>query len=257
MTALPIGPDHQVYQPIVTLDGRDVVGYEVLSRFEGSTPQEAFAVAIETGKGVELDLACIEMAIKAFDHLPSSVWLDVNIDPTTMVEIDLLHLLLDDGVPMHRLVLEITEDAELDYLKVYEPTWRLKQRGVRLALDDVGKAYARMLQQHEEQRLGKKAAAPRARIATRVDTPYGRIVQMMPGMIKIDRELIDGIARNPIKRALIRSIVGLGADLSAVVVAEGVESQEETDWLQAIGVQLGQGWLLGRPAALDSLPGVS
>jgi len=227
MIAAPVAPDHQVLQPISDLETGDRIGYEVLSRFTDHSPAEAFAAAQQTGTIVALDLACITAAIKTFPLIPPGTFLDVNVDPATMVEADLLHLLLDNGVPPHRLVLEVTEDAALDYLKVYEPTWRLRQRGVRLALDDMGKSQS--------------------------DSAYGRIIQLLPNVMKIDRSLVQGIEHNPIQRALVRSMVGMGSDLAAMVVAEGVETQSEIDWLKTIGVQFGQGFGLCRPMRLEEL----
>jgi EAL domain-containing protein (putative c-di-GMP-specific phosphodiesterase class I) len=251
VTETPVGPDHQVFQKIVDLDTREAVGYEVLSRFAGIDPAEAFAAARADGTLLKLDLACIGEAIKAFPHLPHGTFLDVNIDPATMIEVDLLHLLLDNGVPPHRLILEITENAELDYLKVYEPTWRLRQRGVRLALDDMGKAAVRLLEGLVNGAV--KVNADEKTVERRGDTAYGRIVQMLPNVLKIDRELIDGIERSPIQRALVRSMVGMGSDLAAIVVAEGVETQAEVDWLRTIGVHFGQGYWLHRPMRLEEL----
>ncbi len=215
-----------VYQPIVDLRGAHgeevrTVGFESLARFPFATPPEWFEVAGGVGLRTELELASIRNAIIGFS--PSGdEFLGMNISDSTLVSSSLATAL--DGIDPGRVVLELSEET---LIKSYEETRRavdsLRERGVRLAVDDVGSG----------------------------DIDLWHILSLEPAFIKIDITLVRGIGQTPRNRALIRGLSTMAQDLGVLVVAVGVETGEERDQLLELGVEFGQGYLFGRPRALQ------
>ena len=74
-------------------------------------------------------------------------------------------------------------------------------------------------------------------------------MRLRPDIIKIDGELVDGIDENPVKRAFATALKALGAELGANIVAEAVETPAQLDTLTRLGIEYGQGFLLGRPVS--------
>lgn len=79
------------------------------------------------------------------------------------------------------------------------------------------------------------------------------IAALRPTVIKIDREIVNGIGRDDAKQALVEAFVSFGRRIGALLLAEGIERRSDLAMLKALGVDLGQGYLLGRPAS-DPLP---
>jgi EAL domain-containing protein (putative c-di-GMP-specific phosphodiesterase class I) len=120
-----------------------------------------------------------------------------------------------DGV-----ILEITEDT--DWTKETDPGHliaALRARGCRFAIDDWGQGYSNL----------------------------DRLLRLRPEMVKLDIALVRNFA-SPEHRAVIQAILSWARELGVLVCGEGIETPEERDGLIALGVQLGQGFLLGRPA---------
>ena len=215
-----------VYQPIVDMRAADsgqeqVLGYESLARFAHSTPPEWFEAAGSAGMRLDLELVAMRTAIAGFVPDSQDAFLALNLSDTTLLSSRLASTLtdLDPG----RIVLELSEGARI---KSYEVTRRavdaLRDRGIRLAVDDVG--------------------------ADEIDLWH--ILRLKPDIIKIDRRLVadaENVRRN---NALIRGITVMANDLGIMVIAEAVETQKEHQRLLELGVQFGQGYLFGRPQPL-------
>jgi EAL domain-containing protein (putative c-di-GMP-specific phosphodiesterase class I) len=218
------GPE-MVYQPIVDMrDGGEArtAGYESLARFPSATPSEWFEVASSVGLRLELELAAIRNAIIGFAPSKEDEFLGMNISDVTLVSSSLATAL--DGIDPARVVLERSEET---LITSYEETRRavdaLRERGIRLAVDDVGSG----------------------------DIDLWHILSLEPAFIKIDMTLVRGIGQTPRNRALIRGLSTMAQDLGVLVVAVGIETGEERDRLLELGVQFGQGYLFGRPRALQ------
>jgi EAL domain-containing protein (putative c-di-GMP-specific phosphodiesterase class I) len=125
--------------------------------------------------------------------------------------------------------LTVVELSEVALIKSYEVTSRamdaLRDRGVRLAIDNVG--------------------------AGEID--LWSILRLQPEMIKIDMSLVRGIDSTPTNRALIRGLAAMATDLGIMVIAEGIEKVAERDILIDAGIEFGQGYLLGTPQHLLAL----
>lgn len=213
-----------VYQPICDLYDGAIVGYEALSRFPeppSRTPDRWFADAAAIGLGVELEVLAIRKALVALDELPSHVYLSVNVSPAAATSEELAEELRE--VSVDRLVLEITEHAEVDdYEALNAAIARLRRRGARLAVDDTGAGFASMR----------------------------HVLRLAPDIVKLDTTLTQDIDNDSVLRALGFSLKSFAAAIDAQVIAEGIETEREVDALRFLGVRYGQGFFLSRPGPL-------
>lgn len=215
-----------VYQPICDLWDGAIVGYEALSRFPEPpqrTPDRWFGDAASIGVGVPLEVLAVRRALTALDELPAPVYLSVNVSPAAAVSDELAEALAD--APAERLVLEITEHAEVeDYEALNAAIARLRRRGARLAVDDTGAGFASMR----------------------------HVLRLAPDIVKLDTTLTQDIDNDSVLRALGFSLKSFAAAIDAQVIAEGIETEREVDALRFLGVRYGQGYFLSRPGPLRS-----
>lgn len=204
-----------VYQPIVDLTDGSVLGYEALARFPGAPPRrtdEWFEEAWIVGLGVDLELAAVRRAVAVFDQIPASAYLAVNVSPETLLSRDMAAAL--SGTTPERLVLEITEHARvLDYAPVRERVDALRAEGYRVAIDDLGTGHAGI----------------------------NHLLQFQPDVLKIDLSVVQDVRRDPLRRAIAATFTTLAASIGASIVAEGIETAEDRDALEILGLTAGQG----------------
>ncbi|MDQ1396365.1 MAG: hypothetical protein QOG64_1624 [Acidimicrobiaceae bacterium] len=211
------------FQPIVDLHSERVVGHEALARFAMGSPEQWFASAAEAGLGVELEVAAVNVALRALGALDGYV--SINASPATLLSDTFWSLL--QGSESDRVVIELTEHVRVEEYGRYEPALaRLRQLGVRLAIDDAGAGHSSMR----------------------------HIIHMAPEIIKLDRSLTSTVDIDPVRRSMVAALVTFGAAVNAVVVAEGVERPEEAEVMREMGVGFGQGWHFGLPTALALTP---
>lgn len=215
-----------VFQPIVAADDLAAAGVEALARFTAAPirgPDVWFAEAHRLGLGGELELLAIRRALAHGRDLPAGCYLSLNASPTTLLDPALAATLRQGSLGPHRLVVELTEHAQVaDYDQLARALAPLRASGMRLAIDDAGAGYASLR----------------------------HILQLRPDVVKLDRQLIDGLDGDPVRRSLVAAMVAFSREIGARLVAEGVERAEELKTLQELGVHYAQGYLLGRPAAL-------
>jgi EAL domain-containing protein (putative c-di-GMP-specific phosphodiesterase class I) len=214
-----------VLQPIVSLADGVRVGAEALSRFPiewGMAPNEVFAEAASIDIGIELELLA---ARRALENLPNiSGYLAINFSLETLLD-ERCRLLLE-GTACERVIVELSEhDPVHDYEALAAVLSPLRERGVRLAIDDVGVGFSSLR----------------------------HIVVSAPDLIKLDLSIVTGVGSDQVLRTLARSLAEFGHEVGASVVAEGVESREDASALREAGVDFGQGWYFGRPGASDQL----
>ncbi|MGH8916016.1 MAG: EAL domain-containing protein, partial [Acidimicrobiia bacterium] len=222
------GGPQMVYQPIIDMRARAVgetriVGYEAHARFPFLTATQWFEAAAAEGLRLDLELACIKSAVRGFSLADESPFLSINVSDGTLLNSRLLDALI--GFDPGRVVLELSEAASI---KSYEATRSvvesLATRGMRLAVDDVGSG----------------------------EIDLWHIARLGASLVKIDLTLVHEIETNPRNRALIRGISAMAHDLGIMVVAAGIEREEEHEQLLELDIQFGQGWLYGKPAPLSS-----
>ncbi len=214
------------YQAIVDLERWHVAGVEALARFQlepTRTPNVWFEDAGKVGRRLDLELAAIRIEASAFlDPALGRCYLSLNAEPETILEQKGLREALV-GIPLDRVVLEVTEEARVDEYDVLaralEP---FRREGARLAVDDAGSGYASLR----------------------------HIFRLEPDIIKLDTELTRDIDTKQMQRAMARGIIAAAAESGIVVVAEGVETRSELEVLREMGVQFGQGYFMREPAPL-------
>ena len=213
------------FQPIVDLQTGKPLGTEALSRFTDEpsrSPDLWFAEAASVGLGAELEIAAIDLALAQMDRLPADVYMSINASVETILT-DRFRSSLE-AVQAERVVLEVTEHTPIaDYGAFTTSISDLRSRGVRIAVDDAGSGYA----------------------------GFGHLLDLKPDIIKLDVTLTRGIDRDPARQALGRALLRFGFELyETVMVAEGIETDEELATLRSLGCPLGQGFVLGRPRRL-------
>lgn len=216
-----------VFQPIRRLSDRSLTGVECLARF-GTKPlrspdrwfSEAHAVAV----GAELELLAVRKALSACAALPAPLTASVNISPDTLVAASVMEAL--SGFDPRRIVIEITEHVPIaDYQPILNALAPLRERGMRVAIDDAGAGYSSMR----------------------------HILSMRPDVIKFDISLTRNVDRDPVRRAMAAALAEFARRAETVIVAEGIETEQEFETLRQLGFQNGQGYLLGRPQSLDDI----
>ncbi|WP_210712219.1 bifunctional diguanylate cyclase/phosphodiesterase [Pseudomonas sp. MWU349] len=220
---------HSLFQPIISLSERRILGYEALSRGPSNSPLHSpvalFAVARQAGRLSELEIACRQSACKRFSEqqLPGKLFL--NVSPESLLEAAhqpgrTLQLLADFGIPPSQVVIELTEQTPIDDFQLLQNALHhYRDMGFSIALDDLGAGYSSL-------RLWS---------------------ELRPDYVKIDRHFIDGIHQDALKREFVGSILQIAKASRAQVIAEGIELTEELAVLTEMGVDLVQGYLLCRP----------
>jgi EAL domain-containing protein (putative c-di-GMP-specific phosphodiesterase class I) len=212
------------YQPIVDLKTMMTAGFEALCRFEPlpyRPPDAWFRDAMAAGLGCDLELAVLGKALEFIDKAPADLFLTLNVSPETVSSGRLADLLA--GTPLERLVLELTEHTPVDdYSALRDTLAPLIAGGVRIAVDDAGAGYS----------------------------SFRHILQLRPDIIKLDINLTRHVDNDPGRRALTTGIMSYAHETGAMVIAEGIETVREKRTLKALGVEMGQGYLLGYPGEL-------
>jgi EAL domain-containing protein (putative c-di-GMP-specific phosphodiesterase class I) len=215
------------YQPIIDVRSDRCVGIEALARFPApfSKPELAFAAGHDVGLGLELERLVIREAWKMLPRLGPEQYLAINVAPHALVELARRANLRHD-LPLEKLVVEVTEHSVVDcYRPLLKELAPLRERGLRIAVDDAGAGYASLR----------------------------HVLELRPDFIKIDRSLIHGIARDHAQQVAVAAFLSLAADLNAGVVAEGVERAEDLEVAIGLGVYAAQGYLLGKPTSSEKV----
>jgi diguanylate cyclase (GGDEF)-like protein/PAS domain S-box-containing protein len=208
------------FQPIVDLRSGEVAGYEALARFpddpDGRPPNVWFAQAHRCGLGVELEVRAAMAALSAAAGAPGG-YVSVNLSPAALRSDELRSRL---PAQMDGVVVEITEhELVADGERTRATLAELRARGARIAVDDAGAGYAGLRQ----------------------------LMVLHPDLIKLDRGLIENVAADQAKQALVECFVRFAERTDATVCAEGIESLDDLLALARLGVTYGQGYVIARP----------
>ena len=235
---------HVAFQPIVSLRTGELHEYECLFRPEmPQVPQSITSIvqaAIDTNRSVELDAFTVPRILERSSAI--AVELARTGGPPLRVAINLTPAsLLDDrfaapaiaamvraaGLSPRQITLECTEQQAVpDVVPLRRQVKALRRLGFGFAVDDAGAGYA----------------------------SFRLIAALRPSIIKIDREIVVGISRDDAKQALVEAFVSFGERIGARLLAEGIETRRDLTTLVSLGVELGQGYLLGRPKAEPAPP---
>ncbi|MCU0307147.1 MAG: EAL domain-containing protein [Thermoleophilia bacterium] len=213
------------FQPLVDLAGGGVMGHEALARprVPGlASPLAAFGLARRLGREAELDAACLVLAVVRGEVRPAGSPLWVNLTPSSLGQEGIgaegvIAVVGDAG----RVVVEVTEQAAPRALA--GPAATLRAGGLGVAVDDAGAGSAGL----------------------------DGLRDLKADYIKIDGGLLRDAAEGRAPGGLVQAMVGVAHRLGAIVVAEGIETEEHLAFARDVGAELGQGWLLGRPGPLS------
>ena len=236
-TNVPLRPAHELdsaldrvldtlwmaFQPIVTAKTKARYGYEALLRAKEPTlphPGAILGAAERLGRLDDIGRAIRgQVAAAMGSAAPDDVFF-VNLHPQDLEDPSLFASDSPLTPFANRIVLEVTERAALEHVTaVQDRVTQLRQMGFRIAIDDLGAGYSSLTS----------------------------LAQLAPDVVKLDMSLIRGITENVVKRRLVASLSSVCHEMNGIVVAEGVETVEERDALLTLGVDLLQGYRLGRP----------
>ncbi|MCQ2521830.1 MAG: EAL domain-containing protein [Lachnospiraceae bacterium] len=224
-----------VFQPIVTADGGEIIGYEGLMRCQDDSsigPESILQYAMKNKLLYEIEKLSfnniLEIASQNKAHLGERNIFINSIPGQLMDDSDFEFLRKRYGEILKRTVVEITEQSELDEGAIDSLQNRSESTGFQLAIDDYGSGYSNTTS----------------------------LLKYMPQIVKIDRFLIHGIESDSRKQHFVNSVVNYAHANGIKVLAEGVENEKELRSVIYIGVDLLQGFYLARPQSdfMEEIP---
>lgn len=220
-----------LFQPIVSLPHRQIIGFEALIRGPSDSPLHSplklFESAYQCDLLETLEMSCREASIREFSRQQGQGLLFLNVNPLLLLHSDhpsglTLQLLKRYGIDPSSVVIELSEQYQVDDSDLLsKAVQHYRQLGFQIAIDDLGSGFS-----------GLKLWS-----------------EIKPDIIKIDRYFISQLEQDPTKKAFVRTIIDLAKTTGARVVAEGIETQAELDVCQELGADYAQGFLLARPHA--------
>jgi diguanylate cyclase (GGDEF)-like protein/PAS domain S-box-containing protein len=220
------------YQPLVTLQTNEISAFEALLRWHHPTrgmisPAEFIPIAEETGLIIPLGEWVLKTACQETVNWPAHVKVAVNLSPSQLNNRNLVRVvneaLSESGMPARKLQLEITETVLMqNTFSTLATLHELRKLGVQIAMDDFGTGYSSLSYLRS--------------------FPFDKI--------KIDRSFIQDLSNGAGPLAIVHAVAGLANGLNMISTAEGVETQQQLETLQAIGCTEMQGYLFSqaRPA---------
>jgi EAL domain-containing protein (putative c-di-GMP-specific phosphodiesterase class I)/FixJ family two-component response regulator len=212
-----------VFQPIIDLGNDHVVGYEGLTRMADGKPILQFLADAEQAQiRAQCELSLLSATLtEASESDTDDAWVSVNLSPSVLVSQSERVADLLDGSDF-QLVIELTENERIeDYPAVRKALDDLGDN-VKLSVDDTGSGYASLR----------------------------HVIDLRPHFLKLDRSWVTGLDADDTRQALVAGLVAFCRHTGTELIAEGIEHEPERVALEDLGVTYGQGFLLGRPAAL-------
>jgi EAL domain-containing protein (putative c-di-GMP-specific phosphodiesterase class I) len=214
------------YQPIVDVQSRTVYAHEALVR--GPNGEGAFSVLsrVTDDNRYQFDQACRVHAIKGAAELGIRERLSINFLPNAVYQPaaciqSTFSAAREYGFPIENIIFEVTEgERVMDRAHLVNIFREYHRFGFRTAIDDFGAGYAGL----------------------------DLLSEYQPDVIKIDMALVRDIDTSKAKQAIVRGVIAICGELGISVLAEGIETGAERDFLRAAGVSLMQGYLFGKPA---------
>jgi EAL domain-containing protein (putative c-di-GMP-specific phosphodiesterase class I) len=213
------------YQPIVDVVTRTVYGHEALVRGPNGEGAASVLAQVNEKNRYRFDQACRVKAIKTATQLGIQERISINFLPNAIYKPEVcirttLEAARVHGFALDRIIFEVTEGERVeDGPWLAEILREYKRCGLLTAIDDFGAGYAGLT----------------------------LLAQFQPDLIKIDMELVRNVDRSPPRQAIVRGLVRTCGDLGIKVIAEGIETAAERDFLADAGIRLMQGYLFSRP----------
>jgi len=223
------------YQAQASIATGEIIGFEALARWNHPThgyiaPSQFIPIAEETDLILHLGEWILRKVCKEAANWTKPYTVAVNLSPIQFKLANLPELvheiLIETGMPPHRLELEITESALIEDLqRTLDMLRKIKALGVAIAMDDFGTGYSSL--------------------STLQAFPFDKL--------KIDKSFVDKIGSRQQATVIVTAVLGLGRSLDIPVLAEGVETDDQRDFLSSEACAQAQGYLFGRPAPLSAI----
>jgi diguanylate cyclase (GGDEF)-like protein len=234
---LDLGALRAHYQPIVQLKDGQVVAHESLIRLPAHSslrsPDDFFRAARAEGITVRAEQACLDEGVRSWAAHKPDTRLFLNLSAYAIIEMvdrltvaGVMRALHAAEVSPAALVIEITEHEHVaDIPRLIAMAGELRAAGLRFALDDFGDGRSSL-------RLW---------------------AELRPEIVKIDKYFIHDVGTQPIKVQTLRGLTRLAETFGTTLVAEGIETEDELRVVRDLGIELGQGWFLGRPQPVPAV----
>lgn len=226
------------YQPIYRFETRKILGVEALVRwhhpeFGDIAPERVIQIATKSGKLSDLGKFVLLEACRAALHWPDDCYVSVNFVAADFLKVDfardVLDILEDVGFPPQRLRVELTETEMLELNDiVLSNIHTLRSFGIKLGIDDFGTGHSSM----------------------------GSIDSFPADFLKIDRSLVAGCDSRISSKIFIKAIKSVAEKVELELIAEGVETLEESAVLRCCGISAAQGYYFSRPTTEEELLGL-
>ncbi|NSL51737.1 EAL domain-containing protein [Calidifontibacillus erzurumensis] len=220
-------------QPIIDLTSGNIYAYEMLTRGPEHTayenPIHLFTIARQTDMLYDLELLVMEKAFKQVHDLGGRHRVFINLTPISLGNLQFVEDIssLLEKYPLvnpEQIVIELTERESIDDVQdICTPIRLLREKGFRIAVDDTGAGYASL----------------------------HTISKVMPDIIKIDRSVIQNIDSDRVKESMLKGLLLIAKETRSLVVAEGIETEEEASVLLKNKVDLAQGFFYAKPSDMQ------
>jgi EAL domain-containing protein (putative c-di-GMP-specific phosphodiesterase class I) len=221
-----------LFQPVVNLKTRAVIGYEALSRGPAGTelenPEVLFELARDFDLVWELEALCIQNVLPWLHDVCSRGYLFFNLESHFIQQLQQRGTdVFDPFFDCHRqIVIEVTERSAIrDYRTFRRTLGDLKKLGFRIAIDDCGSGYATL----------------------------EAVAELRPDYLKVGHSLFQGVERDAIRRRLVELVARCAETIGAKTIAEAIETEEQLTVCQELGIEEGQGFLLAAPAKWEEI----
>ncbi len=224
---------YPVFQPIVNLKTGEILGFEGLSRIINprkiDNVEDLFVMGVLCGKTWELEKLCRKKIFRSYAKMSNGLGCEklfINVNPLVMQDEDFKanftrKQLKKRGIDTEKIVIEVTERNSISNVDEFTATvCHYKEEGYQIAIDDLGSCYSGL----------------------------NVVCDTHPHYLKIDMKLVRNISSDYMRQALIKGLVELAANSDIRLIAEGIETEDELNTLLLLGVDYGQGYLLGRPS---------
>ncbi len=215
-----------VYQPVIDLRTRAVVGFEALSRgpagSEIENPEVIFEIARDFDLVWELESLCIENVSPQLNEICTRGFLFFNLESHFIQQLQQRGTdVFDPFLSFQRnVVIEVTERSAIrDYRTFRRTLHDLKAMGFKIAIDDCGSGYASL----------------------------EAVAELQPDYLKVGHSLFHGVATDPIRRRLVDLVARCADTIGATTIAEAIETEEQLQVCRDLGIAEGQGYLFAAP----------
>lgn len=222
------------YQPVVDVATRGIWGHEALVRGPAGEGADTVLSRVDDTNRYRFDQACRVRALDEAARLGIRERVSINFMPNAIYRPEVcigatLRAARANDIPLDRIVLEVTEGERVeDGGWLMEILREYRRLGLTTAIDDFGAGYAGL----------------------------SLLADFQPDVVKVDMGLVRGVAASRSRQAIVRGLLRTCEELDILVIAEGVETADERDFLRDAGVRLMQGWWFARPAfrAIATVP---